>query len=638
MRCGWAKISRQLWGIGDMRWGILLSAIWLGIACLILWFLQDFKLDDAYISFSYARNFGRSGLLLHHPATPQLSTTAPLYAMILGTADIFFDLPVFGSILSGLSIGTTAIFLYLLADREWSGVVMGSLWVTAPLIWMTLGLETAFQLCLIVGAVLCYKRGWLTSSAVLIALATLVRADAILMGGIIFVDYLLTHKKLPLKPMGIAFLVVLPILGYLIWLFGSPIPATLDAKQVQAEYGITGFYGDTSFLGAAWVLVRAYVGLMPILLVGGVLSLVGLRVQRPIRGNPTDFLKPNRSEGSRKWTGLLALYGFLHFGAYVVLAVAPYYWYFVPVTLAIIVVVGWGANHKLFETIGRVLFVILFIAHGLVLREMVVGARGGELPEPTEAVSKILPEAKGDIYKEIGLWLNENTAETATVGVIEVGVMGYYADREMIDFLGLLQSDVTSAIERRDLTYALYHYLPDYLVLGEGRLLYDVWLGGDEWFLEMYQPVKTFEDERFWGSPLVVFERTRDSEEFGELIKIGVGFGGAVSAELTSITLPPASSHITKINYIHPPNINDGVTRFVLFVRDSDGQEFTVRSIDYDTTHFTYDLQNPIPLYFPIWIPADTPTGTYPANLRIIYPDGTDWIHPETLFELVISE
>ena len=130
---------------------------------------------------------------------------------------------------------------------------------------------------------------------------------------------------------------------------------------------------------------------------------------------------------------------------------------------------------------------------------------------------------------------------------------------------------------------------------------------------------------------MVVFERVYD---LGELEGVEYSAEGAI--EISTPNLPPSSPHLTKLTYIHHPAIVDGVTRFVLFVRDSEGQEFAVRSIDYDTTHFPDDQA--VPVYFPIWIPDKTPSGTYPANLRIIYPDGTDWIHPETLFELVISE
>ena len=85
------------------------------------------------------------------------------------------------------------------------------------------------------------------------------------------------------------------------------------------------------------------------------------------------------------------------------------------------------------------------------------------------------PDARLGIYQEVGEWLFTNTPADASVGTLEVGIIGYYAQRPMIDFAGLLQPDVVQVF-RPDATYddtaqwAIEHHRPDYLVLQVGVL------------------------------------------------------------------------------------------------------------------------------------------------------------------------
>jgi hypothetical protein len=107
----------------------------------------------------------------------------------------------------------------------------------------------------------------------------------------------------------------------------------------------------------------------------------------------------------------------------------------------------------------------------------------------TEPRSAVLPGVQMLSYQQAGRWLAANTPENATVGVADVGLIGYYSQRSMIDFWGLLDRDVAGALARGDLVWALYHYQPDYLALyGEAPLFgYDVFK--DRWFQSAYEPI-----------------------------------------------------------------------------------------------------------------------------------------------------
>jgi hypothetical protein len=91
--------------------------------------------------------------------------------------------------------------------------------------------------------------------------------------------------------------------------------------------------------------------------------------------------------------------------------------------------------------------------------------------------------------------------------VTEVGVLGYYAERPMVDFLGLLEPDVADALARGDLYWALLHYQPDYLALTGVSPLYAYDLRADPWFQAAYAPVQRWDDIYFWASPVTIYQR-----------------------------------------------------------------------------------------------------------------------------------
>ena len=100
------------------------------------------------------------------------------------------------------------------------------------------------------------------------------------------------------------------------------------------------------------------------------------------------------------------------------------------------------------------------------------------------------------IYRAVGEWLNHNTPDDATVGVIEVGIIGYYAERKMIDFAGLLQSETSQLLAgfasyEEVAGWAIERYRPDYVALSTAFPLVQT----GSFFTQSCKPV-----ERFPGS------------------------------------------------------------------------------------------------------------------------------------------
>lgn len=72
-------------------------------------------------------------------------------------------------------------------------------------------------------------------------------------------------------------------------------------------------------------------------------------------------------------------------------------------------------------------------------------------------------------YAQIGAWLKANTDEKSSVAMVEIGTVGWYADRHIIDILGLTNKYNADYISSADLHGWLSKYQPDYILRHEPR-------------------------------------------------------------------------------------------------------------------------------------------------------------------------
>ena len=68
-------------------------------------------------------------------------------------------------------------------------------------------------------------------------------------------------------------------------------------------------------------------------------------------------------------------------------------------------------------------------------------------------------------YKEFGIWLSQNTPEESSVAVVEIGTIGWYSKRRIIDILGLVTADVAIFIASGDFHSWVGLYQPDYILV-----------------------------------------------------------------------------------------------------------------------------------------------------------------------------
>ncbi|HUS17903.1 MAG TPA: hypothetical protein VM536_23145 [Chloroflexia bacterium] len=466
----------------------------LAVVCLgfTLAYAQFFP-DDSYITYRYAHNLLAGLGLVYNPGEHVLSTTTPLYTLLLAAAGLVWpDLPYTSHILSLPALFASALALYLLCARHskpLAGLLLGVLTILNPLTAAVYSSESILHVALIFGALLAYDQNRLEWAAALSALAVLNRGDGALLGIALALHWLVTGRwranGLGHAVRAAAVYVAVALPWYLFsWLYyGSPAPATLGAKMAQA-----GVPGTTPFgvgLGFWW---KSYSGQSILYWLIPPLALIGLWRILPRQGY--------------RWAVPALLWAAMYTAGYTLLAVPRYQNYYTPLAPALLLLAMLGA-HWLGAALARgtraprlAAALQLVLGIGIGVGFGVTGA----------ALYPRLPQARAVVYQQIGEWARANTPPGSSLGMYEVGTVGYYADRRIIDFYGLIQPEVAEHIAHNDQTWAPVHYLPDYIV-GHPDWLFVDWRNTDPWFNAHYHEVKSFTYERCDCSPMVVYGR-----------------------------------------------------------------------------------------------------------------------------------
>jgi hypothetical protein len=447
----------------------LLTSGWLS------WFFRDWAYDDIFITYRYAENLASGLGMVYNAGERVLSTTSPLWAVLLApAAALNVELRTAAIVLGALALAAGGYCLWQIgqAARQpwiaWAGLLLYPL---HPLVTGTLGSETPLYLALGLGALALHLRGRPRLAAACAGLAAAARPDGLLFAAVIGLDGLaqtwFARRSGPRSPwpwaaVGSFLLVWLPWVLWAWAYYGSPLPVTLAAKQAQGTLAVS-----QSFWGGFWQTLHTsaqagYFRLELVLALGGAAYLAG-RLARGWRGGA---LRTGLAD--LRPLGLLLGWTVAYFVAYTALGVTRYFWYYAPLLPALTVGIGLGlealgqAAERIFPPRSMLLSLGLpaLVCAGLVL------AQG-------QALAHTAPDARMIVYRQAGEWLRANTPPEASVGTLEVGLLGTTSQRRMLDFAGLLQPETAAQLSvqgsyDRTALWVVQRYHPEVLVLQEG--------------------------------------------------------------------------------------------------------------------------------------------------------------------------
>jgi len=425
----------------------------------IFYLFRNWAYDDPFITYRYALNIVKGFGFVYNPGERVMSTTTPLFTLVLAAlSPLWSDLPRLANLIGAMSLALGALLLYRMADilKEpvvgWAGLL---LFPTSPLLLNSLGSETPLYITFCLACFVFYLRSSYFLTAIFCALAVLTRPDGILVPLILAADYLIrVRRPIPWKPLFLFIALVLPWFIFSWLYFGSPVPATLAAKQHQGLMAISqkfaaGFFTQIKTFYQSW-----FYRIQAVAAVLGIISII---------------LK------SRRWLLFIA-WLIIYFITFIILGVTRYFWYYAPLIPGFVILVGIGLKqfallihrtlektlksahlaNKLPQRVALALLLILGIFQLVQLKEMATNRDPRHL-----------------IYKTVGSWLQTNTLPDVSVGTLEVGIIGYYSQRPIIDFAGLIQPETAFRLEHNTTyadaaNYAVMRFRPNYLVLREG--------------------------------------------------------------------------------------------------------------------------------------------------------------------------
>ena len=162
--------------------------------------------DDPFITYRYAQNLAHSYGFVYNSNQPALSTTTPLFTLLLASVSPFWnDIPNLAKLIGAISLALGGILLWELA-QTWRTPIVGwtslVLYPFFPLLLLTVGSEEPLFLAFCLTALVFYARHRYDLSLTFTALAGLTRPDGLLLAGVLVFEFLF-RKRVPVPWKGV---------------------------------------------------------------------------------------------------------------------------------------------------------------------------------------------------------------------------------------------------------------------------------------------------------------------------------------------------------------------------------------------------------------------------------------------------
>jgi hypothetical protein len=402
---------------------------------------SGYPLDDAWIHQTYARNWAATGQLAYVVGLPSAGSTAPLWTLVLSVAyRLNIDPYLWSLILGVIFLATSAWLLSRLADRLLPASRRSAVsWLTGlacvmewHLIWAAAsGMETLLFIALTLALI---DRVWANSSGwiigVLGGLLILTRPEGLLLFAIVLGVKLISSGRGALAETGkaaLAFVLVLAPGAYFnLQAGGSIFPNTFYAKQNE--------YGELMRTLPIWLNSIGNMLVAP--LAGGLLLLIP-GVMTWVIQNRRDVKQPVR------WIwGLPLLWMLAHIAVYALRLPVSYQHgrYLLPIIPIVLLygVVGtallldwWKARSA--KPLARMLRQAYVIAIAVLFALYI--------PIGAAAFAADVAIINGEMVA-VAQWLDRNTPPDALIAAHDIGAIGYFAHRPILDLAGLISPEV----------------------------------------------------------------------------------------------------------------------------------------------------------------------------------------------------
>jgi hypothetical protein len=450
----WFRTADLVMGLFALVWLVLMAISSAGHEVLAY--------DDAFISFQYARNFGRGLGLVFNSGERVWGFTSPLQTLLLGVLTWLGCETVRAALLAGLLwVAVISVLLYLLAAQVLPRALALLLGVFFLFDYTQHG-DAMFESNLLVAAQLAFllavskSRGLLAN--VLGALACLVRPDSLLLVLPILLLHLETRRWRHLVwfcAIGLAWEV------FALFYYGELIPNSFHAKRGVSPF-VTFFVNAVEYATDA---ILAY----PISLSRGpstagrilvVLLALSCLLNREMR---------------RRFT---TVYSWLLFPWLLIVTYSAigslhgHNWEFYSARFFVRTAAAFGFLSLGSFLASKMKFPLLL--RGVVVAGLALWVFANGMYQTTNLMDQLSRQdmsywggARCQSYRRIADWMNRNLPQGSTIAMNEVGTLAYYTDLKIIDVGGIVTRGY-SANERMSYELFLARFAPSYaLVRGD---------------------------------------------------------------------------------------------------------------------------------------------------------------------------
>jgi arabinofuranosyltransferase len=436
-------------------------------------------IDDAYITFRYARNLLEGNGPVFNPGQPVLGTTTPLYMGILAAVSLPLGggaapFPEIALLINALADALTCLLLIRIGSTLRSpaaGWASALLWAVSPMsvTFAVGGLETSVYILLLISVLYFRLQEKLNAMSVLAGLAFLTRPDALILVVLVWAELAFSFLRRngfraglwKILRVSLPFLLIL--IGWSAFAFlyyGTLLPHSLLAKSVAyrldagagmirliQQYG-TPFFEQLTF-GTRILAVTAPLYLF--------LSIVGIRSAERMR------------PGAGAAAGLA--YPWLYFVIFSAANPLIFRWYLLPplpfmflsIFLGLENLIGLSRSPQAGSfRIRKILFGALAAgALVLSLREWKLTPDHGPAgPAPEMAFIRLEL-----LYRQVAEDLQARMRPGYTVASGDVGVLGYFLDAPILDTVGLNSPEAVRFYPLPKSMYAILYAIPPDLIL-----------------------------------------------------------------------------------------------------------------------------------------------------------------------------
>ncbi len=402
----------------------LAALLLLTLALVIAYYNWDF--DDSFIVYRYARNIISGDGWRYNVSENYNASTSTLNTLLISLLSLFnHDPRAAGHLVGGLGIFSSGVSVLFLMLKRY-GVFIATMSAAAIVLLLgynqTWGIETNLFIALTLLFVLLETYGY--NTWYLAGFIMLARPD----GALFFIAKLavvaVKERRIPWKGVFQFSAVVLPWFIYSFYTFHNIFPATLKQKVWQGSSGFWGeglvylqFLKDTAIQQQMWLEIL------------GIPFLAGLV-----------FLVYERSPLLH-----LSVFTIIQQTVYVLLNVPGYHWYLAPTKAAFVLVAAFGIAAAARLAWSRLPVSALTMFDNNNYKALISCAVSTALLTGSVILYyKITSNTHANVpnvesYKELS-WAINQYEPAGTVAALEVGVVGYYTNRRILDILGLTSS------------------------------------------------------------------------------------------------------------------------------------------------------------------------------------------------------